>query len=65
MQRAIARFVKQMRRELNDQGRAIRHDTLATFGFAPEIEDHFLKLDLDLKTYSALPLSVCHYAASV
>lgn len=53
LQRAIARFVKQMRRELNDQGRAIRHDTLAALGFAPEIEDHFLKLDLDLKTRTA------------
>jgi ATP-dependent Clp protease ATP-binding subunit ClpA len=50
LQRAIAKFVKVMRRELDGEGRRLRQDGLAAYSFAPEIEDQLLNLSLDLKS---------------
>ncbi len=53
LQRAIAKFVKAMRRELNRVGRLMHHDQLSAYSFAPEIEEHFHTLTLDLKARRA------------
>jgi hypothetical protein len=39
LQRAIAKFVKVMRRELDGEGRRLRQDGLVAYSFAPEIEE--------------------------
>jgi ATP-dependent Clp protease ATP-binding subunit ClpA len=50
LQRAIAKFVKVMRRELDGAGRRLRQDGLAAYSFAPVIEEQLLTLSLDLKS---------------
>lgn len=53
LQRAIARFAKELRKTLNAEGKLLRHDSLAAYAFAPEVEEQLLKLSLDLKTRTA------------
>lgn len=53
LQRAIARFAKALRSKLSAEGKLMRHDALATYSFAPEVEEHLLRLTLDLKTRTA------------
>ncbi|MCI0339462.1 MAG: AAA family ATPase [Acidobacteria bacterium] len=49
-QRAIAKFAKAMKRELDGEGRNMRHNGLAAYSFAPEIDEQLLSLTLELKT---------------
>jgi ATP-dependent Clp protease ATP-binding subunit ClpC len=50
LQRALAKFVKAMRRQLDNQAREMRHDCLADYCYAPEVDDQLITLALDLKT---------------
>jgi ATP-dependent Clp protease ATP-binding subunit ClpA len=50
LQRAVSRFAKAMRRTLNEAGNKMWHSDLAGYSFAPELDDHFLSFNLDLKT---------------
>src|SRR5215510_361803 len=53
LQRALAKFVKAMRKELNEEGRKPRHNMLASYSFAPEFDEQMFSLSLDLKTRKA------------
>jgi ATP-dependent Clp protease ATP-binding subunit ClpC len=50
LQRAMAKFIKAMRRELDSRAREMRHDALVDYCFAPEVDDQLITLALDLKT---------------
>jgi ATP-dependent Clp protease ATP-binding subunit ClpC len=50
LQRALAKFAKAMRRDLDTRARAMRHDSLTEYCFAPEVDDQLIALALDLKT---------------
>ena len=52
LQRAIARFVKAFRQELNQMGKQIRHDALISFTFSPDLEEQLITLNIDLKNRS-------------
>ncbi len=47
LQRALAKFAKAMRRDLDSRGRAMRHDSLAEYCFAPEVDEELITLALD------------------
>ncbi len=53
LQRAISRFAKAMRQTLGEAGRKIWHGELASYSFAPDLTDHLLSFQLDLKTRKA------------
>jgi len=53
LQRALAKFVKAMRNELDEEGRKPRHNLLAAYSFAPEFDEQLLSLSLNLKTRTA------------
>jgi ATP-dependent Clp protease ATP-binding subunit ClpC len=53
LQRAMAKFVKAMKRELDNKAREMRHDWLADYCYAPEVDDQRVRLALDLKTGTA------------
>jgi ATP-dependent Clp protease ATP-binding subunit ClpA len=50
LQRAVSRFVKAMRRTLNDAGKQMWHGDLSSYSFAPTLDDQLLSFNLDLKT---------------
>src|SRR5262245_45515392 len=49
LQRAISKFVRFMRRQLDSDGRGMRHHGLAAHSFQPQLEEHLLSFSLDLK----------------
>lgn len=48
LQRAINKFVKDFTIDLENEGKIFFQERLAEFAFSPEIEDHFLKLKIEL-----------------
>jgi ATP-dependent Clp protease ATP-binding subunit ClpA len=48
LQRAINKFVKDFTRNMEASGKQFFQGNIADYAFAPNIEDHFLKLKLDL-----------------
>jgi ATP-dependent Clp protease ATP-binding subunit ClpA len=53
LQRAIAKLVKALRREINEAGKKMWHNDLAAYSFAPEVDEQLLAFNLDLKTRKA------------
>jgi len=53
LQGAIGKFVKAMRRELDEAGKKMWQSDLAAYSFAPEPDDQLLSFNLDLKTRKA------------
>jgi ATP-dependent Clp protease ATP-binding subunit ClpA len=48
LNRAITKLATALRHECDRAGQELRHESLAAFSFSPPLEDHFLRLDLDL-----------------
>ncbi len=48
LNRTVNRLVKDLREEIKRLGKSMRHEELAAFSFSPVVEDHLLKLVLDL-----------------
>jgi ATP-dependent Clp protease ATP-binding subunit ClpC len=48
LNRAMTKLAQKLRQVCDRLGRKLRHEELARYGFAPEIEDHFYKARLDL-----------------
>ncbi|MGH9833521.1 MAG: hypothetical protein ACRD9Y_10925, partial [Blastocatellia bacterium] len=53
LQRAIGKFVKALRRELDEAGKKMWQNGLAWHSFAPDLDDQMLSFRLDLKTRKA------------
>ncbi|MEW6125590.1 MAG: AAA family ATPase [Acidobacteriota bacterium] len=53
LNRAVTKLAQKIRHECDRLGKAMRHDQLSKFGFAPDLEDRFLKLTLDLGSRKA------------
>lgn len=53
LQRAIAKLVKAVRRELDEAGKKMWQNDLSAYSFAPELDDQMLSFNLDLKTRRA------------
>lgn len=53
LQRAVSRFVKGMRRALDEAGRDRWQNDLAAYSFAPSLDDQVLSFNLDLRTRRA------------
>ncbi len=53
LQRAVSRFVKGMRRALDEAGKERWQNDLAGYSFAPTLDDQVLSFNLDLKTRRA------------
>ncbi len=53
LQRAIGKFVKALRRELDEKGKKMWQGDLAWHSFAPDLDDQMLAFKLDLKTRKA------------
>ncbi|HEX4949307.1 MAG TPA: AAA family ATPase, partial [Blastocatellia bacterium] len=48
LSRAMNKLVRELRKTFDVLGKAMRHDELAAYCFAPAVEDHLLKFALDL-----------------
>lgn len=53
LNRAMTKLAQKLRRACDRLGRELRHEQLARYGFAPDIEDHFFKATLDLGSRKA------------
>ena len=48
LNRAVTKLAKSLKREFDRLGAQDSHQGLAAYSFCPDVEDHLLKLDLDL-----------------
>ncbi len=53
LNRAVTKLAEKIRYACHQLGAEMRHEALARFGFAPDVEDRFLKLTLDLGSRKA------------
>src|SRR4029079_16841252 len=54
LSRATSKLATDLRRQLDELGRNMRHEALANWCFAPDVAEHHLKLRLDLRRSAPL-----------
>lgn len=53
LNRAMTKLAQKIRQECGELGTGMRHDSLAKYGFSPDLEDHFYKFSFEMANRTA------------